>query len=469
MIFKNIKHWPLVALAVVGTACGAVSNGTDKPIDDPTPGPGSGGGLTIFDLQDASSENYPGSDTVVSLDGVIVTAILPDEDRMHFWVSEPEGGKFSGIYGYDQNGLVPASIQIGDEVNISATYTEYNGLSELVFTEAAGTVEVTNTGLTPPITSVASADLGTLATGGSQAEDYEGVLVQIDGTITVENAQLNNYGEFSVSNGSEILAVDDYIYADAEKDRFAGQEISNLRGILHYAFEEFKLEPRGADDLNATVATPVTISVFDIQDETSPNHPQENTPVEVSGVVTAVVPAGTGTKHHFFISDPAGGAYSGIYVYDQGSIAPGSLNMGDHVVVKGNYKEYYDKSEIVLEGSSSEVSIVTTGQVVPMTIVAAANLGSIATGGADAEKYEGVLVQVDMSGAFLSISVEPNTYGEFTVSNGTDDMQVDDYLFDGASAGVNMASQVSTLVGILDYSYETFELLPRSPADFVLQ
>ncbi|RLC49798.1 MAG: hypothetical protein DRI23_08495, partial [Candidatus Cloacimonadota bacterium] len=127
-------------------------------------------------------------------------------------------------------------------------------------------------------------------------------------------------------------------------------------------------------------------TIYDIQyttnsgpDGTYPS-PLDGQIVTVTGIVTG---ANFGQDNKFFMSDPEGGAWHGIYVYDY-TVGPA---LGDEVEVTGTVTEYYGLTEL----GYCTITILSSGNPVPEpTIVTTLNLVIPA----QAEQYEGCLVQV---------------------------------------------------------------------------
>jgi hypothetical protein len=189
--------------------------------------------LTIYDVRDLTRPLHPTEGSAVTVDGVVVTAVY---SRGAF-VQEPGGGPFSGILVY--LGSLP-TVAVGDIVDVSGTYEEYSGDSEI----SSPTITVTGSGtpLAPEV--VVPADV---ATGGPMGEGYEGVLVSIEG-VAVTNANPDapaEYNEFAVTAG---LRVDDMIYLIAP-DPVVGDTFTRITGVLHFTYGDFKLEPRDAADV----------------------------------------------------------------------------------------------------------------------------------------------------------------------------------------------------------------------------
>ena len=153
--------------------------------------------------------------------------------------STTETDGFDGIYVYDSG---DATVAVGDLVDITGTYTEYYGLSEIAFS----TTTVTGTGTVPAPIEIA--DPCAIATGGADAERYEAMLVVVrDVTITNANPDgTSDYKEFEVAG---CLRVDDDLYTGASTTRTVGTTFLSLTGPLTYSFSNSKLLPRSAADM----------------------------------------------------------------------------------------------------------------------------------------------------------------------------------------------------------------------------
>ncbi|MEQ9497690.1 MAG: hypothetical protein RIT81_12550 [Deltaproteobacteria bacterium] len=199
--------------------------------------------LSIYDLQDIASPSYPGEGAAVELRDVVVTAIVATGGQAgSFYVQEPAGGPYSGIFVFLPMGVPAPTVTRGDRVSITGTLEEYFGLTEVVL--ASLLTRSPGSELTPTIISTP----GTIATGGTQAEAYEAVLVEVQQAVVVSDnpdAPNDDFGEFSVTGG---LRVDDALYRVAPRPP-VGATVSWISGVLNYAFENFKLLPRDVDDV----------------------------------------------------------------------------------------------------------------------------------------------------------------------------------------------------------------------------
>jgi hypothetical protein len=165
-------------------------------------------------------------------------------------------------------------------------------------------------------------------------------------------------------------------------------------------------------------------------------------PCEV--VVTAV------TYNGIWVAEAPYGAYNGIWVY-MGSSDPIDLVPGDIVCVCGEYKEYYDLSEIDIPAAGLYGSVLKTGEMaVPMpSFVTAAELA------ADGEPWESCAITVTDG---MEVTEAPSTYGEWsaTALDGSVVM-FDDVFYDDSTVMLGDCYNSATV--ILTYSFGAFKLL----------
>ena len=437
-IMKFVSLVGVVAItAALSSACGAVSNGGDDgsptPEGSPTPNPGD---LTIGDIQKGNVD----VNTSVTLQGVVVTAVLIGDQGVDFWAQDKDGGAQSGIYFFDQTGVTPADIAIGDEVTVTGTYKEFYDLSEITI----ASVEITDTGLETTTDIVAVGDL----VDPANAEVWEGCLIELDTTsdLTVAGA-VNMYNEFLVTDGTDEVLVDDEIF-DGTEGLGAGTPILFISGVFHYAFEEYKLLLRNEYDIETDEVIVEPLSIADIQSGTV----APDGAVLLENVIVTAVRGTTG----FWAQDVGGGPNSGIYVFAQtmGTFPTGIL-VGDQVNVSGTYKEYFELSEIII----TDVEITGSGNAVVMDTVTLADLDTPAS----VEQWESCLVNVT-SASPMTVTAAANQYKEYPVGNGTNSLLVDDFIFDTSTTYTN-GETVTVLSGVLNYSFSEWKLLPRSAAD----
>lgn len=467
-----------LALGAVLPACGSLSpnntsetgnfedgDGTADTGADTMNTPTEGGGVlddaTIYDIQQGKVPDK----TVVHLKDVVVTspAYFSKDGEANFFIAEKEGGEYSGIQLYvysdvsaelEADGKIPA---VGDVLEVRGMYQEFFDYSEMTL-QSAGDLTITGSGPAPTPTTVTAADI---ATGGAKAENFEGCLVQIENAEVT--APVVMFGQFEVDG---VLQVDDQFFLPSPGPKPPmGTKFTKLIGLLTYNFEEFKLIPRTCDDYQGwdgcMVVDPTSdtndncsdaggdYTIFQLQqDEVCPN----TAGVTVTG---AVVTSGlTFKKDGFFIEDPAGGEYSGIFVYVGANNAlMVDVKPGDIVTVSGTFDEFYAASQL----EATSVEITGTGTVPAAEVVDPAD---VATGGPKAEAYEGVLIRVE------NVTVAENLdFGEWTVDGG---LRVDELFFAlNEWTEPSPGTKYDSITGPLAYNFDNTKISPRDAADLV--
>ncbi|MBX3053898.1 MAG: endonuclease/exonuclease/phosphatase family protein [Caldilineaceae bacterium] len=159
--------------------------------------------------------------------------------------------------------------------------------------------------------------------------------------------------------------------------------------------------------------------------------------VSVQGIVTGIYGS------LFFVEEPAGGPWSGIAVFQRGH----GVAEGDAVQVTGVVAEYYDLTQI----EPTAVEILSSGNPLP----APAGLTAKEAAG---EQWEGVLVH--LSG--LTVTVGPDSHGEWRVKDGSGGLLVDDK---GVAFNAQPGQEIASIVAIVDHAFGSYRLIPRNLAD----
>ena len=236
--------------------------------------------------------------------------------------------------------------------------------------------------------------------------------------------------------------------------------------------EHASLDPSVEVTVNFTTSSEVSItSIYDIQyvadPETDDASPLEGQDVTIQGIVTAEF-WGSGDRKYMTVQD-ANGPWSGILCYEAdgwddfswtdefGSSISGP-GEGDAVTLTGTVNEYYNFTQL-LDVSSGIVHPTSDGDLVilPLEILA----------GDVGESYESCLIE--LTGAM--VSELPNDYGEWKFStidiNGGGTVMCDDkwdYFYFPI-----LDQELSSVIGVLDYSFGNYKLQPRLARDVVEQ
>ncbi len=170
----------------------------------------------------------------VIVEDVVVVAVRD----LGFWVMEPDGGTCSGLWVYSGEGHGTAR---GDLVSIGGVVEEYYDLTEINASD--GTVGIGGSGSVPAPEVLTAAEL-------SGAEEWEGVLVRVnDLTVTVVPSSDTNE-EWEASDGTGTIVVDDQMHDMSDEGLSVGQTVDSVTGLFNYTFEQFKVAPRDAADVD---------------------------------------------------------------------------------------------------------------------------------------------------------------------------------------------------------------------------
>lgn len=195
--------------------------------------------------------------------------------------------------------------------------------------------------------------------------------------------------------------------------------------------------------LSALTAT----TIYDIQytEDPSGDSPLEGQTVTVVGIVTATGYETSGNTR-FFISDPEGGAWRGIYVFEYDN----NISVGDEVQVEGEVSEYFGFTEI----GYADVEVLSSGNAIPNPV-------EITTNEVNIEMYESVLVKVRN----VTCTDDPDNYNQWYVDDDSGECQIDDTIYEYPNPHVN--DEFYSITGVVDYSYSEFGVNPRSADDII--
>lgn len=184
---------------------------------------------TIYELQQGMLA--PGA--LVLVEDVVVTTPW-DFGGDTYWVQDPAGGAFSGISVYMPNpgAFVPT---MGDVVTLCGEYDEFFDQSQLRI-ETGDDVTSAGSGPVPAPAVLPASDLAI----EPPAEDWEGVLVRVDGPTVTAPADM--FGQWQID---DTLLLDDAFFATpAWPDPAVDDVYTAITGVMTYSFGEHKLAPR---------------------------------------------------------------------------------------------------------------------------------------------------------------------------------------------------------------------------------
>ena len=190
-------------------------------------------------------------------------------------------------------------------------------------------------------------------------------------------------------------------------------------------------------------------TIYEIQDGTIPT----GDPVDVRGVIVTGV-----SNNAFFAQEPAGGQFSGLFVF---IAAVPTVSVGDEVDITGVATEFNDLTEIDASGGTVTATGVT-GVVLTPDVVALDDLVA-----AVGEPWEGVYVRIE--GIPLDVVGLPG-FDEFDVSVGGPSTRIDNFLysvFDNAATYPNfgVGASFTAIQGPVNFTFGEYKIAPREAAD----
>jgi hypothetical protein len=307
---KRLLNFCFVVLAVAPMAFGQVS-------------------VSIAEIQDTTGSGSDASSLNNSI--VIVSGVVSAESYAFgsYWIQDGTG-PWSGVFVYDPNN----DAAYGDRVLITGLVDEYNGLTQV---KEISSFEVLSSGNVVEPTLVTS---GEIATGGVNAEAYEGVLVKV---VNADITDFNDWGEWHVDDGSGAVMLDDEVdyYFDPSKHL----AVKSVVGVLTYDWNNHKMYPRLAYDIEEAGET-IRIQRLqqvrrsDILAGNDSTYFKDDT-IMVSGIVT--VPSGlfyAGDGNKYYLQQSGGGPFSGLMVYDYVTSEIGAVFEGDSITIRAVIVEY---------------------------------------------------------------------------------------------------------------------------------
>ncbi len=345
-----------------------------------------------------------------------------------------------------------SSTDVGEAIEIAGPVdTDLTGWSVVLYNGNGGAVydTITLSGIIPD----QQGGLGTLSftpPGGSiQNGSPDGMALVAPGDVVVQF--LSYEGTFTAVGGP----ADGLISTDIGVEEGSSTPVGDSLQLIGTgaSYEDFSWSGPSASTFGAVNAGqtfdggsgPDYTPIYEIQYTTDPTGDSPlagQADVTTEGVVTARF------QYGYFIEDPAGGDWNGLWVHDTDNLPA----MGNRVRLTGTVIEYYELTEL---DALTDYQVVSSGNPLPAAAV-------LATGDVSQEQWESVLVRVEN----VTVSNEDLGYGEWSVNDGTGDVVIDDkgsYTYTPVNG-----EALAAVVGPLDYSYDVFKILPRDDNDIVL-
>jgi len=385
--------------------------------------------VTVYDIQYSDTGPSPLNGETVTVSAMVSAAHYSGDK---YFISDPEGGLWRGIYVYDYtNG---SGVSVGDYVTLTAEVTEYYDLTEL---KTITSFSVDSTGGVP-------VEYET-TTGAAGTESLESVLISLQNAVVEE---VISDDEWKVNDGSGSLLVKkgfDYTYEPS-----VGDTLEYLKGVVFYGWSEFFLEPRDDDDIAFepdTSTTPVDTTVTAIADIQA--NPGAFGEVTIEGIIT--VPAGTihGSNLKAYIQDGSGKGMM-IFDYTMTESHRSDFVRGNKVKLSGQVTEYNGITEL----TDFTYEITGTGE-----LPAAVDLSDLS----NPIQYEGTWSLVE--GTVVSAETFSNN-SEITVSNGEgNELLIKIWSTTGINISTLAVGNSISCKGVAGLYNSVFQLLPALSED----
>ncbi len=201
--------------------------------------------VTIRDIQYTTdpSGDSPLVGQTVTFEGIVTATASNYPPFNGGFLVQDSSGPWHGVYVYLNHMTVQVSV--GDSVRVTGEVSEYYGLTEVTIGSESDVEILASNRPVPPPVRVTTAQIA----NDSATEPYECVLVEVRNAV-VTNDNLG-YGQWEIDDGSGPAIVDDaypYNYTPTVNDT-----LIVLRGVVAYAYGEYKLEPRGDIDIISSV------------------------------------------------------------------------------------------------------------------------------------------------------------------------------------------------------------------------
>ncbi|UFT99277.1 thermonuclease family protein [Radiobacillus kanasensis] len=299
--------------------------------------------------------------------------------------------------------------EVGDLVTANGSTSEYQGMLQVVTED----VELTKQDVGEPSPNyIQATDL---------RESTEGTLVALE-NVTVE----------SVDNNHNYAAKDGYgnsFLIDSDSDLVeTGKIYDTIIGVVDYNSNEFKLLPRSSEDIIADIP---------VRTIAEARAAELDTKVQIEGIVTAI------NGQNYYVQDDTAGIV--VRVEEPGFTA----EIGDKIRAKARTEEYFGLLEMI--PTLNNVSVVEAGIGTPEPkLITSSDMN---------EELEGQLV------VMKNVTVNAaDDHGNYQASDAQGSLVIDnDEKF------IKTGTTYEQIIGVLDYNYDEYKIMPRSVEDVTVK
>ncbi|MFC4427554.1 ExeM/NucH family extracellular endonuclease [Deinococcus navajonensis] len=257
----------LLGLTALLSACG---NTAPTPVYSACP---AGSTVTSISAVQGKGDASPLAGQAVTVRGVVTLDAQPGLSGFYLQDLKPDADAATSEAVFVFTGAEARPVKVGDVVEVTGTVKEFNGLTEI---DTVTALTVCGTSALPMATPIALP-----LSSATALEAVEGMVVKVIGTLTVTDTfTLGRFGELGLSSGGRqfnptngqggsaesnrlrTIRLDDLSsrqnpttipYLDPQTaTRRAGDTVTGLQGVIHYANNAYKLEPTKAPVFTAS-------------------------------------------------------------------------------------------------------------------------------------------------------------------------------------------------------------------------
>jgi len=271
-----------------------------------------------------------------------------------------------------------------------------------------------------------------------------------DGSLDSLSATIINNQNLSYSNGLIKFQMPLSNYGYSVKNGSLEQVMVSGSLAVCYVKVDILAANEKTVSIKRNLEEASTTKIYDIQyttiagDGTYPSLLKGQT-VTTGGIVTSINYLGG----RYFISSSQGGAWNGLFVYDNTN----TPTIGDSILITGTVTEYSGYTEIL---NLTSFEIKSTGNPLPET-------AKIQTNQITNEAYEGVFIEVSN----CNVTSVFDEYGNWFVNDGTGTCEIRPgiYSLKDDNFPLILNYPFKSIIGVIAYNYGSISIQPRSRAD----
>ncbi len=302
------------------------------------------------------------------------TGIVSANDAFNnVWFSDA-AGQYHGVMVYSN--IFPFQVATGDEILITATRSEFNGLTELQNPTLLSTISTGNTPYSPTVINGSDLD-ETIGLNSVPAERWESQLIKIM-NFTILSYDATNFDyRCSWFDGEQTYYFHigdnvDFNFTTTLSYLIVGQTYTSITGVADWLNANppgpfYRINPRTPADIVANITNPATkLAVTSVNSGVDPYEGINFDVVVQAQNATGNPAVVTSTVNFNFTTN---GGTSGIVMFDAGSTVSGSILNGTSEVTLSGVKMAPAGTNVTITATDASAGL-TAGTSAPFDVLA---------------------------------------------------------------------------------------------------